>query len=414
MAAAISCIGKRLKGVVTAEKIYAALRAGAWCDYVDEWSELFCSDDHAPWFNQGGNGNADSEPDGPGPVGDGAGASGDLSSDHDDSAGYSSPDCDDGAGLGPDAEGGPGANDQTEHAGEGTPRPDSSHSGESNRSQGFGAGYGEGVYLSDRAGAGMRQMSRPNLDAEKEGWTRVAKALAVNLQTYSKNRGKQLSGMVQELEESARERVDYVDFLRQFAIPGETLRISNDEFDYIFYTYGLRLYGNLPLIEPLEYREEKCIREFVIVIDTSGSVCGDIVKRFVDTTFDILKSTEAFFERVHVRIIECDAQVQSDDVITSLHELKEWGNTMKIHGGGGTDFAPAFAYVDKLVEDGEFENLGGLVYFTDGWGDYPDWMPEYKTAFVFYDEDYRPECVPPWAAQIVLDESAVDGMKYSI
>ena len=87
------------------------------------------------------------------------------------------------------------------------------------------------------------------------------------------------------------------------------LKVSDDEFDYVYYTYGLKLYGNLPLIEPLEYREEKRIREFVIVIDTSGSVYGEIVKRFIDTTFDILKSTEAFFERIHVRIIQSDAAV---------------------------------------------------------------------------------------------------------
>lgn len=165
----------------------------------------------------------------------------------------------------------------------------------------------------------------------------------------------------------------------------------------------------MPLIEPLEYREEKRVREFVIVIDTSGSVYREIVKHFIDATFDILKSTEAFFERVHVRIIQCDAAVQSDDVIKNLDELKEWGRTMKVHGCGGTDFRPAFAYVDKLVEVGEFENLGGLIYFTDGWGTYPEWMPDYKVAFVFYDDNYRSECVPTWAAQIGLDENSVLG-----
>ena len=262
--------------------------------------------------------------------------------------------------------------------------------------------------LSVSQGAFLREVARPSRNAEMEGWRRVAKSLAINLQTYSKGRGQALSGLVDELEEASRTRVDYVDFLRQFAIPGEVLKASEDEFDYIFYTYGLKLYGNLPLIEPLEYREEKRIREFVIVIDTSGSVWGNIVRRFIDTTFNILKSTEAFFEHVHVRIIQCDAAVRSDDTITNLAELKAWGQRMRFFGGGGTDFRPAFAYVDKLVEDGEFENLGGLVYFTDGFGAYPEWMPEYKTAFVFYDNNYRQECVPPWAAQIVLDNEAIE------
>lgn len=215
--------------------------------------------------------------------------------------------------------------------------------------------------------------------------------------------------MVSQLEDAAHERVDYSEFLRQFAIPGEVLKASEEEFDYIFYTYGLNLYGNLPLIEPLEYREEKRIREFVIVIDTSGSVQGELVRRFITVTFDVLKSTEAFFEKVHIRIIQCDAQVQSDDVVMSLDELKEWGRTFRIYGFGGTDFRPAFEYVDNLVDDGKFENLGGLIYFTDGYGQYPEWIPDYKVAFVFCNQSYCSKAVPTWAAQIVLDEDAISG-----
>ena len=69
--------------------------------------------------------------------------------------------------------------------------------------------------------------------------------------------------------------------------------------------------------------------------------------------------------------------------------------------------SPAFTYVDKLVEEGVFHDLGGLVYFTDGWGTYPEWVPRYRTAFVFYDENHRPEDVPPWAIQTTLDEHAL-------
>ena len=34
--------------------------------------------------------------------------------------------------------------------------------------------------------------------------------------------------------------------------------------------YGMELYGNMPLVEPLEYKETDRVREFVIAIDTSG------------------------------------------------------------------------------------------------------------------------------------------------
>lgn len=279
-------------------------------------------------------------------------------------------------------------------------------SAESEAAGEVGGGEGLSSEMAEQ-GTNLGEIDRLGRNAEIEEWQRVARTLAISLRAYS--RGKGFGGLIDELEDSSRSRTDYTDFLRQFAIPGEVLKVSDEEFDYVLYTYGLKLYGNLPLLEPLEYREEKRIREFVIVIDTSGSVWGDIVRRFIDTTFDVLKSTEAFFERVHVRIIQCDAEVRSDDKITNLAELKEWGRRMRLFGCGGTDFRPAFAYVDGLIEEGEFENLGGMVYFTDGMGAYPERMPAYKTAFVFYGDAYLRETVPSWAAQIVLDDSGFDG-----
>ena len=56
---------------------------------------------------------------------------------------------------------------------------------------------------------------------------------------------------------------------------------------------------------------------------------------------------------------------------------------LKFYGGGGTDFRPSFAYIDSLIEKGEFTNLRGVIYFTDGYGTYPSQMPAYDTAFVY-------------------------------
>ena len=63
---------------------------------------------------------------------------------------------------------------------------------------------------------------------------------------------------------------------------GETMKVNDEEFDYIFYTYGLKLFKNIPLIEPLEYKEEKRIRDFVVAIDTSGSTSGETVQKFLN------------------------------------------------------------------------------------------------------------------------------------
>lgn len=53
-------------------------------------------------------------------------------------------------------------------------------------------------------------------------------------------------------------------------------------------------YGNLPLIEPLEYKEVNRLEELVIAIDTSGSCDGETVRRFLEETYSILSEKENF------------------------------------------------------------------------------------------------------------------------
>ena len=68
------------------------------------------------------------------------------------------------------------------------------------------------------------------------------------------------------------------------------------------------------------------------------------------------------------------------------------------------DFRPVFERVEELVRDHVFENLRGMLYFTDGYGVYPKKMPPFETAFIFLEEDYQDREVPPWAIRLVLRE----------
>ncbi len=236
----------------------------------------------------------------------------------------------------------------------------------------------------------------------RDGWKKISLQIQMELETFLKERGEKAGTMIQNLRAVNRETYDYRSFLEKFAVLGEAMELNDEEFDYIFYTYGLQVYGNVPLVEPLEYKEVKKVKDFVIVIDTSGSTRGELVQTFVQKTFNILKQQEHFHQKMNLHLIQCDAEIQEDVKITNETELDRYLETMEIKGQGGTDFRPAFAYVDQLIKNGEFENLKGLIYFTDGFGIFPEKQPEYKTAVVYVEEEYENPEVPVWAIKLVL------------
>ncbi len=248
---------------------------------------------------------------------------------------------------------------------------------------------------------------KEELMLSQEEWRKVSERVKADLKSFSKDKNNAQS-IEENLREAVRERYDYSDFLRRFMTMGETIQVNDDEFDYIYYTYGLSRYGNMPLVEPLEYKDANKIRDFVIAIDTSASCRGELVQAFLGRTYQIMQQKENFFQKINVHIIQCDNEVQSDTKITCREEFDAFLSGGKLRGFGSTDFRPVFEYVETLREAGEFEELKGLLYFTDGYGFYPERMPEYNTAFIFLGEDGEAPEVPPWAIKIVLDEEQIE------
>lgn len=247
---------------------------------------------------------------------------------------------------------------------------------------------------------------KEELVLSQEEWRKVSERVKADLKSFSKDKNNAQS-MEENLKEATRERYDYSDFLRRFMTMGETIQVNDDEFDYIYYTYGLSRYGNMPLVEPLEYKEANRIKDFVIALDTSASCRGEVVQAFLNKTYQIMQQKENFFRKINVHIIQCDHEVQSDTKITCKEEFDAFMQSGKLRGFGSTDFRPVFQYVEALQQAGEFEDLKGLLYFTDGYGVYPERMPDYDTAFVFLREDGEAPAVPPWAIRVVLEEEQV-------
>lgn len=263
-------------------------------------------------------------------------------------------------------------------------------------------------FLADNHDLWQKETQNPNAPMEQQNrWKDIRDKMETELETFSKEAAEDSKGLVEQLKIENRNRYDYRSFLKKFCVWKEEMQVDLDSFDYIFYNYGMELYGNMPLIEPQETKEVQKIEDFVIVIDTSMSCKAELVQKFLEETYSILSQAENFYRHFRIHIIQCDERVQSDVVIEKPEQLKQYMNQFEVKGMGGTDFRPAFEYVNRLLAEKAFKKLRGLIYFTDGYGIFPLKKPLYDVAFVFLKEDYLDVDVPAWAIKLILEEQDI-------
>ena len=248
-----------------------------------------------------------------------------------------------------------------------------------------------------------RQDGQEQSQRQDQKWQDLSGKTQTGLETVLSDKGSGAEAVLEQVRVAVRDDVDYRAFLRRFAAPREVAAVDGDAFDYGFYAYGLRLYGNMPLVEPPETREEKRIEDFVIAVDTSMSTSGERVRQFLACTYAILRSSGTFTRKVNIRVIQCDDQIRSDTVIRDLEDLRAYMEDFQLIGGSATDFRPVFEHVARLQEARAFTSLRGLLYFTDGMGVYPEKRTPYETAFILLGEPPLSVKTPPWAIRLVLE-----------
>lgn len=249
-----------------------------------------------------------------------------------------------------------------------------------------------------------------NKDDEKQeqSWKNISSRTKTAMDTALSREARGGETVLESLKVETRDDIDYRAFLRRFAAPREIMHCDDDAFDYIYYTYGLRHYGNMPLIETPETKEDKRIEDFVIAVDTSMSTSGELVREFLRCTYAILMSTETFTRKLNIRIIQCDDKIRSDTVIRDLEDLKKYMDGFQLMGGSATDFRPVFEHVNGLKAEGAFTSLRGILYFTDGMGIYPEKRPDYEAAFILLEEPPLEYRMPPWCIRIMLGISGLE------
>lgn len=245
-------------------------------------------------------------------------------------------------------------------------------------------------------------------------WQEIGDKTRTNMETFERRAGTSAGKLLQTLRITRPDEYRYDYFLKRFAAWQEDLKMNDEEFDLTYYTLGMNLYGNIPLLEPLEYKEEKKIRELVIAVDTSGSCQGRPVQRFLTETYAILKNSRHFFRHIRIHLLQFDTVIQDDICITDMDELAAMADAFTVKGAGGTDYRCVFRYIAGLQRKGELSNLQGLMILTDGYGTYPADRPDYPTAFLLADflKEASPlqkepfyDHIPSWAIRLRLDEN---------
>lgn len=200
---------------------------------------------------------------------------------------------------------------------------------------------------------------------------------------------------------------DYKKILERLTVMKEVQQVDFDEIDYMWYEIGMSNYGNIPFIEPAECVEKKVQDNIIIAIDTSGSCAGEIASRFLRETCNMIRDMDIHSHNFDIRIIQCDAAIQKEWVIHSEDDIPDFGE-MEMSGWGGTDFRPVFKHIDTLIDAGEMEHVAALIYFSDGYGSFPEEPNEdYETIFVLTEYNLSNWNIPEWITKIVLTEEDI-------
>ena len=158
---------------------------------------------------------------------------------------------------------------------------------------------------------------------------------------------------------------------------------------------------------PLEKEDISSIKQKLNLRDVSFTVSLEAMEDFQYLINERNANLVSDFEQKLTKLSEEDLNFinslmanKKDIVINDLKQAESFKDNFAVKGFGGTDFRPAFNYIEKLRQMGEFKSLKGVLYFTDGYGIYPEHKPPYDVAFVFpemYDAD---RIVPGWAIRV--------------
>jgi len=248
-----------------------------------------------------------------------------------------------------------GNNPDPDGKGEGSGESDGDGEVEDGKGQGFcdmGA-----MRHPDAATNGQGKSPSRNTDIEKleNNW----KIAAIQAALAAKCRGELPGDLAQLIEEIKNPKIDWRAELRRFMQ-------THAKNDYSWSRPNTRYLASR-LYMPALHSEQ--MGPIAIAIDTSGSIGDEELKQFLGETGSIVDELKPEYTLV----IEADAAVNG----VNRYDSGEIFSLPEIHGRGGTDFRPAFDYLNA-----EGIEPACLIYLTDLYGPEPDEPPPYPVLWV--------------------------------
>lgn len=200
-------------------------------------------------------------------------------------------------------------------------------------------------------------------EAEKAEASADVKVMVAQAAQVARMMGKLPSSLGRMVSEIVAPRIDYRDVLREFI----DMTARND---YSWTPCSNKYVWSSTYVPGVRSEE---LPPIAIAIDTSGSIGNDQLTQFFGEINGILSARPT-----KIYMVFCDAAVSEfytveTDGVDEVLEPREF----KITGGGGTDFRPAFTFIEEHCPDAV-----SIIYLTDMFGVFPDEAPDKPTLWV--------------------------------
>lgn len=209
----------------------------------------------------------------------------------------------------------------------------------------------------DATGEDGKGLAPGEAEEQELGW----KAATVQAAQLARKAGKLTDGLARLVGELCEPKVPWRVVLRDFVE-----RVAKNDYSW---SRPNRRYAQRGIYLPSLHSKE--MGPIVVAVDTSGSVDGEVLTGFASE----LDAINSECRPESMTVLCCDSEIAGVQSFEPYDPVQ-----IDVKGGGGTDYRPAFEYVE---EHGLEPSC--LVYLTDGECDrFPD-APDYPVLWVLWE-----------------------------